>query len=329
MEYRRLGKSGLQVSAFSFGSWVTFGNQIENNSADTLMKTAYDAGINFFDNAELYADGKSEEVMGDILKKMGWSRDTYLVSSKVYWGGKLPNQYGLSRKHVTEACNAALKRFKLDYLDLYFCHRADRDTPVEETVFVMNDLIRQGKILYWGTSEWPADTIMQAHAIAKANHLIGPTMEQPQYNMFHRERFELEYRRLYTEIGLGSTIWSPLSSGLLTNKYANGIPEGSRVNQPELQWLRDFVASKEGQARIEKTKILAQLAGDLGTTVSKLALAWCLKNPNVSTVILGATQNTQLVDNLDALNVLPSLTEEVMLKIEEILGNKPKFPLYG
>ena len=329
MEYRRLGKAGVKVSALSFGSWVTFGNQIEDNSAETLMKTAYDAGVNFFDNAELYADGKSEEVMGSVLKKMGWSRDTFLVSSKVYWGGKLPNQYGLSRKHVTEACHAALRRFQLDYLDLYFCHRADRETPIEETVFTMNDLIRQGKILYWGTSEWSADAIMQAHAIAKENHLAGPTMEQPQYNMFSRERFELEYRRLYSEIGLGTTIWSPLASGVLTNKYANGIPEGSRVQQLELQWLRDFVASKEGQERIEKTKLLARLAEELGTTVSKLALAWCLKNPNVSTVILGATKNAQLQENLDALNVLKLITEEVSEKIEDILGNKPKFPVYG
>lgn len=329
MEYRRLGKSGLKVSALSFGSWVTFGNQIGDNSAEELMKTAYDAGINFFDNAELYADGKSEEVMGNVLKKMNWNRDTYTVSSKVFWGGKLPTQMGLSRKHVTEACHAALKRLQVDYLDLYFCHRADRETPVEETVFTMNDLIRQGKILYWGTSEWPVDTIMQAHAIAKENHLIGPAMEQPQYNMFVRERFELEYRRLYSEIGLGTTIWSPLASGILTNKYANGIPEGSRMNQPELQWLRDFAASNEGKSRIEKTKQLDTLAKELGTTVSKLAIAWCLKNPNVSTVILGATKNTQLQENLDALNVLPHLTEEVMQKIEEILANKPKFPLYG
>lgn len=329
MEYRRLGKSGLKVSVFSFGSWVTFGNQIGDTTCESLMKIAYDHGVNFFDNAELYADGKSEEVMGDVLKKFGWNRDTFLVSSKVYWGGKLPNQYGLSRKHVTEACHAALKRLKVDYLDMYFCHRADRETPIEETVFTMNDLIKQGKILYWGTSEWSADAIMQAHAVAKENHLIGPTMEQPQYNMFHRDRFELEYRRLYTEIGLGTTIWSPLASGMLTNKYANGMPEGSRAHQPELQWLRDFMASTEGQARIEKTKELSKLAEELGTTVSKMALAWCLKNPNVSTVILGATKNTQLEENLDALNVLALLTDDVMEKVETILGNKPKFPVYG
>lgn len=329
MEYRRLGKSGLKVSVFSFGSWVTFGNQIGDTTCESLMKIAYDHGVNFFDNAELYADGKSEEVMGDVLKKFGWNRDTFLVSSKVYWGGKLPNQYGLSRKHVTEACHAALKRLKVDYLDMYFCHRADRETPIEETVFTMNDLIKQGKILYWGTSEWSADAIMQAHAVAKENHLIGPTMEQPQYNMFHRDRFELEYRRLYTEIGLGTTIWSPLASGMLTNKYANGMPEGSRAHQPELQWLRDFMASAEGQARIEKTKELSKLAEELGTTVSKMALAWCLKNPNVSTVILGATKNTQLEENLDALNVLALLTDDVMEKVETILGNKPKFPVYG
>jgi voltage-dependent potassium channel beta subunit len=329
MEYRRLGKSGLKVGAFSFGSWVTFGNQVGDTTSEDLMKLAYDNGVNFFDNAELYADGQSEVVMGNVLKKMGWGRDTFIVSSKVYWGGKLPTQLGLSRKHVTEACHAALKRLQVDYLDLYFCHRADRDTPVEETVSAMTDLIRQGKVLYWGTSEWDAGSIMEAHGIARQYNLIPPTMEQPQYNMFSRDRVELEYRHLYSRIGLGTTIWSPLASGFLTGKYNDGIPEGSRLTVPEMQWLRDLLASDTGKQRIEKVKQLQTLAGDLGTTISKLALAWCLKNPNVSTVILGATRTSQLKENLDALNVLPLLTETVLDRIERILGNKPKFPLYG
>jgi voltage-dependent potassium channel beta subunit len=329
MEYRYLGKSGLQVSALSLGSWVTFGNQISDDTAEELMKTAYDNGVNFFDNAELYANGKSEIVMGNILRKMQWSRDTYLVSSKVYWGGKLPNQFGLSRKHVTEACHAALKRLQVDYLDLYLCHRPDKNTPVEETVYAMNDLIRQGKVLYWGTSEWGAETIREAYEVAKRNYLIPPVVEQPQYNMFHRERFELEYRRLYQGIGIGTTIWSPLASGFLTGKYANGVPEGSRMEVEELQWLRDFMASEEGKKRIEKSNQLKALAEGLGTTLPKLAIAWCLKNPNVSTVILGATKVSQLNENLDALNTLPLLTDEVMKSIEDILGNQPKFPVFG
>ncbi len=329
MEYRYLGKSGLQVSALSLGSWVTFGNQISDDTAEELMKTAYDNGVNFFDNAELYANGKSEIVMGNILRKMQWSRDTYLVSSKVYWGGKLPNQFGLSRKHVTEACHAALKRLQVDYLDLYLCHRPDKNTPVEETVYAMNDLIRQGKVLYWGTSEWGAETIREAYEVAKRNYLIPPVVEQPQYNMFHRERFELEYRRLYQGIGMGTTIWSPLASGFLTGKYANGVPEGSRMEVEELQWLRDFMASEEGKKRIEKSNQLKALAEGLGTTLPKLAIAWCLKNPNVSTVILGATKVSQLNENLDALNTLPLLTDEVMKSIEDILGNQPKFPVFG
>lgn len=329
MEYRYLGKSGLQVSALSLGSWVTFGNQISDDTAEELMKTAYDNGVNFFDNAELYANGKSEIVMGNILRKMQWSRDTYLVSSKVYWGGKLPNQFGLSRKHVTEACHAALKRLQVDYLDLYLCHRPDKNTPVEETVYAMNDLIRQGKVLYWGTSEWGAETIREAYEVAKRNYLIPPVVEQPQYNMFHRERFELEYRRLYPGIGMGTTIWSPLASGFLTGKYANGVPEGSRMEVEELQWLRDFMASEEGKKRIEKSNQLKSMAEGLGTTLPKLAIAWCLKNPNVSTVILGATKVSQLNENLDALNTLPLLTDEVMKSIEDILGNQPKFPAFG
>lgn len=329
MEYRRLGKSGLKVSVLSFGSWVTFGNQIDDNSSEELMKMAYDHGINFFDNAELYADGQSEVVMGNILKKMGWSRDSFLVSSKVFWGGKLPNQYGLSRKHVIEACHAALKRLQVEYLDLYFCHRADRDTPMEETVAAMTDLIRQGKVLYWGTSEWDAGSIMEAHMIARQYNLVPPVMEQPQYNMFNRDRVELEYRHLYSRIGMGTTIWSPLASGILTGKYNNGIPAGSRMEVPELQWLRDFMNSETGKKRIEKVKELQKISDEIGTTISKLAIAWVIKNPNVSTAILGATKTSQLKENLEALEIMPLLNDSLMERIESILENKPKFPLYG
>lgn len=329
MEYRYLGKSGLKVSALSLGSWVTFGNQISDDVAEALMVKAYDNGINFFDNAEVYANGKSEEVMGNILHKQGWSRDTYLVSSKVFWGGSLPNQTGLSRKHIVEACNAALKRLKVDYLDLYFCHRADRNTPLEETVFTMNDLIRQGKILYWGTSEWDAQRITEAIGIARANHLVPPVMEQPQYNMFTRDRFELEYRSLYPHFGYGTTIWSPLASGMLSGKYLNGMDQNTRIQLPELQWLRDRFGSEEGSRMLEKVKLLNEVAHDLGTTLPKLAIAWCLKNPNVSTVILGASKVSQLEENLGALEIVPLLTDDIMENLEAILANKPKFPVYG
>lgn len=329
MEYKNLGRSGLKVSQLSLGSWVTFGNQIGNDVAKSLMVKAYDAGINFFDNAEVYADGKSEEVMGDIIRELGWGRDTYVVSSKVFWGGKLPNQTGLSRKHVTEACHAALKRLKVDYLDLYFCHRADRDTPLEETVFAMNDLIRQGKILYWGTSEWDAQRITEAIGIAKANHLEPPVMEQPQYNMFHRERFEFEYRNVFKNFGYGSTIWSPLASGMLTGKYNNGLPEDARVHLPELSWLKERFSGPEGEQMVKKVQALDAVAKEIGTSLPKLGIAWCLKNPNVSTVILGASKVHQLEENLGAIEVVSQLTDEVMEKIENILDNKPKYPVYG
>jgi voltage-dependent potassium channel beta subunit len=328
MEYRRLGKSGLQVSALSFGSWVTFGNQVENNVAEECMKIAYDNGINFFDNAEAYAGGRSETVMGDILKKMNWDRSTYIVSSKVFWGGKLPNQFGLSKKHIVEACNNALRRLQVDYLDLYFCHRPDKNTPIEETVRAMDTLIRQGKILYWGTSEWSAQEIMQAYSVAREFGLTPPTMEQPQYNMFHRERFENEYSRLYHEIGLGTTIWSPLASGLLTGKYNKEIPTDTRIHLKSLEWLKEQTLGDEGQRKIEKAKLLEKLAGDLGTTLPRLALAWCLKNENVSTVITGASKTEQLKDNLHALEVVEKLTGDVMDSIDKVLNNKPKPPAY-
>ncbi|MEM7039186.1 MAG: aldo/keto reductase, partial [Bacteroidota bacterium] len=304
MEYRRLGKSGLQVSALSFGSWLTFGKQIGDNTATELMHFAYDNGVNFFDNAEIYAQGESERVMGDILKKSGWRRDSFVVSSKVYFGTdqKGPNQTGLSRKHVFEACHAALERLQVDYLDLYFCHRPDRNSPMEETVWTMHNLIMQGKILYWGTSEWSAQEIQEAYGIARQYNLIPPVMEQPQYNMFVRERVEIEYAKLYREIGLGTTIWSPLASGLLTGKYNDGFPEGTRLSIEGLDWLKDRVLVEENMAKVRS---LTAMAGDLDTTMPRLALAWTLKNPNVSTAIMGASKLYQLEDNIKALEVLP------------------------
>lgn len=327
MEYRRLGSSGLKVSALSFGSWVTFHFQMGVDPALKSMEIAYDGGINFFDNAEVYAAGESEIIMGQALKKAGWRRDSYCVSSKVYWGGDLPTQRGLSRKHIHDACHAALNRLQVDYLDLFFCHRPDLDTPVEETVRAMHDLVQQGKILYWGTSEWPADQIMQAYGIARQQNMTPPTMEQPQYNMLHRDRFEGEYRRLYEEIGLGATIWSPLASGVLTGKYADGVPEGSRLTLPDYGWLKERILSDEGKAQIAKAEELKTVADDLGTNRALLAIAWCLKNPNVSTVILGASKPEQVTENLKAMDLLPKLTDEVMERIETILGNRPEPPI--
>ncbi len=327
MEYRRLGSSGLKVSALSFGAWVTFGTQMDVENAKACMIAAYDSGVNFFDNAEAYAGGQAETIMGEVLKKTAWRRDSYIISSKVFFGAapeRRPTQRGLSRKHVVEACHQALQRFGTEYLDLYFCHRPDPEAPIEETVFTMNDLIRQGKVLYWGTSEWSAQEIMQAYSVARRYNLIPPTMEQPQYNMFHRERFEKEYARLYTEIGLGTTIWSPLASGVLTGKYNDGIPSDSRMNLPGYEWLRDSVMSDEGKARIEKTRSLTAIATEIGTTPARMALAWCLRNPNVSTVITGASRAEQVTDNMKALEVVPLLTEDVIEKIESVLANKPK-----
>ena len=320
MEYRRLGRSGLQVSALSLGSWLTFGKQITDDVAEELMVTAYENGVNFFDNAEIYARGKSEIVMGNILKKQDWRRDSYVVSSKVFWGGDKPNQTGLSRKHIFEACHAALKRFQLDYLDLYFCHRADPNTPMEETVWAMNDLIRQGKILYWGTSEWSAQQIMEAILIARRDHLVPPTMEQPQYNLLHRGRFELEYSRIFSEMGYGSTIWSPLASGILSGKYNEGFPDGTRLGMQGMEWLRDKMHTEENLIVARKLTTLAQ---DLGTTLPSLSIAWCLKNPNVSTVILGASKTEHLLANFKAFETLALLTDDVIQSIEDIVQNKP------
>ena len=329
MEYRRLGKSGLQVSALSLGSWLTFGKQIDNSVAEELMVLAYDQGVNFFDNAEIYARGRSEIVMGEILKKHNWQRDSYIVSSKVFFGylGKdaKPTQKGLSRKHVVEACEQALKRLQLDYLDLYFCHRPDKETPIEETVWTMHNLIQHGKILYWGTSEWSAQEIMEAHMVARQNHLIGPVMEQPQYNMLERARVEVEYAQLYKTVGLGTTIWSPLASGVLSGKYNTGFVEETRLSILGMDWLKESALQEE---KLEKSRKLTAFAKELGVSLPVLAIAWCLKNQHVSTVILGASKKAQLQENFSALDAQKQHTDEVMNKIEEILQNKPKFPDY-
>ncbi|MEO5967377.1 MAG: aldo/keto reductase [Ferruginibacter sp.] len=325
MEYRRLGKSGLQVSAVSFGSWVSFSKQIDDKIADELMGIAYDKGINFFDNAEVYANGKSEEMMGRVLKAKNWERSSYIVSSKAFfgWHGKenKPNQTGNSRKHLVEACDEALKRLQVDYLDLYFCHRADKNTPVEETVWAMNHLLNQGKILYWGTSEWTGVEIMEAHRIAAQNHLIGPTMEQPQYNLFERRKVEADYSEIYKNVGLGTTIWSPLASGLLSGKYNNGIPPDSRFALEGFDWLKDQYMLED---KIEKVKKLSEIAKELNISTAVLSIAWCLSNKNVSTAILGATKKSQLEENLKAVDALPLMTSEVLEKIELIMQNKPE-----
>ena len=323
MEYRRLGKSGLRVSELSYGSWVTFSFQLDKAKAKKTMKHAYDAGINFFDNAEVYAAGESEKIMGAALKELGLQRDTYTVSSKVFFGGQLVTQRGLNAKHIRDGCDAALKRLKLDYLDLFFCHRPDFHTPVEETVRAMDVLVKQGKILYWGTSEWPADRIREAYLIAYKYGLTPPSMEQPEYNMFNRMKMEKEYLGLFDSEGMGTTIWSPLASGVLTGKYNSGIPKGSRMSLPEYKFLRDRLESKEGSDRLNKVKRLVKVADKLGVSLAQLSLAWCLKNKNVSTVILGATNTKQLDENLKSIEYKDLLTDSVMGIIENILNNKP------
>ncbi len=325
MQYRRLGKSGLQVSALSFGAWLTFAKQIDNGVAEKLMHTAYDAGVNFFDNAEIYSKGEAELVMGKILKNSKWERSSFLVSSKVFWGGDKPNQKGLSRKHVVEGCHAALKRLQVDYLDLFFCHRPDANTPMEETVAAMTDLIRQGKVLYWGTSEWSAQEIMEAYSVARQYNLTPPTMEQPQYNMFHRDKVELEFEKLYEEIGLGTTTWSPLASGFLTGKYNDQkTGKGTRADIEGLEWLKEKLVGEEAIEKVKKVEKLMGLAKEIGVSMPRLALAWCLKNKHVSTVILGASKVSQLEENLKAIDDISKITEEVNEKIENILHNKPQ-----
>ncbi len=323
MEYRRLGKSGLKLSLYSFGSWVTFANQYDVKLATELMSYAYDKGVNFFDNAEAYMMGESEIVMGKVLKELAWSRDSYCVSSKVFWGGDKPTQRGLSKKHVVDACNAALKRLQVEYLDLYFCHRPDPSTPIEETVRAMHNLVLQGKILYWGTSEWNAQQITEAHGIAKEYGLTPPTMEQPEYNLFCREKVEKEYLPLFDKFGLGTTIWSPLASGILTSKYSNGIPKDSRLNLENYKWLKEQFDNPEGRAQIEKADKLKVLANELGISVHHLALLWCAKNENVNTIILGASKLIQLKDNLCVLEKSIDFNAELTNKIEGIVQSKP------
>ncbi len=324
MEYRHLGRSGLQVSALSLGGWVTWGDQVGEDVAYETMVEAWQHGVNFFDNAEAYADGRSEIAMGKAVKRAGWKRSDVVLSTKLFWGGEGVNDMGLSRKHIVEGCRASLARMQLDYVDLIFCHRPDKRTPIEETVRAMNFVLDQGWAFYWGTSEWSAQEIMEAHAIARREHLIPPLMEQPQYNMFERERFEKEYARLYTEVGLGTTIWSPLASGLLTGKYNDGIPEGTRVTLPGYEWLRERLEEKETQQNLEKVRQLMPIAAELDCSLAQLALAWCLTNPNVSTVITGASKVSQVTENMKALDVVPKLTPTVLDRIEQILKNKPE-----
>ena len=329
MEYRYMGKTGLQLSTLSFGSWVTFHKQIDDKVADELMGIAYEQGVNFFDNAEVYAAGESEKMMGRVLSKKNWDRTSIVLSSKAYfgWRGKAnkPNQTGLSRKHLTEACHEALQRLQTDYLDLYFCHRPDKKMPIAEVVQTMNTLIQQGKILYWGTSEWSGVEIMEAHRIAEAYRLIGPAMEQPQYNLFERSKVDAEYLEIYKNVGLGTTIWSPLAAGLLTGKYNDGIPEGSRFQIEGFEWLRDRWLMQE---KINKVQQLGAIAKALKVSTASLSIAWCIKNPNVTTAILGATSKAQLLDNLTALDTAALLTPEIMEQIEGIVETKPKLPEY-
>jgi voltage-dependent potassium channel beta subunit len=326
MEYRRMGRTGLQLSVLSYGSWVTFAKQIDDGISDRLMSIAYENGVNFFDNAEVYSRGESEKMMGRVLKAKNWDRTSYVVSSKVFFGWRgdanKPNQKGLSRKHIVEACHEALERLQLDYLDLYFCHRPDRNAPMDEIVRTMNSLIQQGKILYWGTSEWSAAEIMEAHMVAAQLGLEGPAVEQPQYNLFERQKMEVDYYTIFRNIGMGTTIWSPLASGLLTGKYNNGIPEDSRLALDGFEWLKDKTLS---DARIARVRDLNLVAEELGTSLATLAIAWCIRNPNVTTAILGATKESQLTENLKALEVYPQLTDELMVRIDEIMQTRPFF----
>jgi voltage-dependent potassium channel beta subunit len=327
MEYKNLGKSGLKVSRLSLGSWLTFGKLIDDKVSEKLMHYAYDNGVNFFDNAEIYARGKSEKVMGKILNKSGWSRDSFIVSSKVFFGagGQWPTQKGLNRKHVFEACHQAIKRLQVDYLDLYFCHRPDKSTPIEETVWAMHQLIMQGKILYWGTSEWSAQEIMEAHLFAKQNHLIGPVVEQPEYNMFARKKVEVEFAQIYKSVGLGTTIWSPLASGILTDKYLKKFPKGTRLGVEGLEWLKEKNLTEE---KLSKVSSLNELANELDISLPVMSLAWCLKNENVSTVILGASKMSQLKENMKSIDVLDQMDASIMERIEKILENQPEHPIF-
>jgi voltage-dependent potassium channel beta subunit len=320
LEYRRLGSAGIKLSELSLGAWVTYGGQVGEEMATKCMSKAFELGVNFFDNAEAYAHGNAEVVMGNVIKTLGWKREDIVISSKVFWGGQGPNDQGLNRKHIFEACKRSLKRMQLDYLDLFFCHRPDPTTPIEETVRAMDDLISQGKIFYWGTSEWSAADIMRAHGIARELGLTPPQMEQPQYNMFHRERVEKEYLPLYREIGMGTTTWSPLLSGLLTGKYNKGIPPGSRAALSGYEWLsRDIITPD----KVEKVRTLEPIAKELGCSMTQLALAWARRNDNVSTIITGATSPEQVEENMASTRFVGALKPEVLERIETILQNKP------
>ena len=321
LNYRRLGSAGIKLSELSLGAWVTYGSQVGEDVAEKCMSTAYEAGVNFFDNAEAYAHGNAETVVGNVIKKLGWRRDDIVVSSKVFWGGNGPNETGLSRKHVFEACRNSLKRLQLDYLDLFFCHRPDPNTPIEETVRVMDDLIHQGKILYWGTSMWNAVDIQRAYDIAKEQGLTPPQMEQPVYNMLQRDKVEKEFVPLYSKMGLGTTTFSPLASGLLSGKYAEGVPRGSRASLDDMGWIRDRIITPRN---IDVVRSLSQVARDLDCTMAQLALAWCLKNANVSTVITGASRPDQVKENMKAPEVVSRLDSGVMKRIEGILAGVPQ-----
>lgn len=319
MIYRRLGRSGLRVSALSFGSWVTFGPQIDTGLARDSLAVAREAGVNFFDNAESYDGGRSEEIMGAAIRELGWERHSYVISTKLFWGidGGVNMTNTLNRKYLMHAIDGSLERLGLDFVDLLFCHRADPNTPIEETVRAMSDIVSSGKALYWGTSEWTADEIRAAWDIADRHHLHKPVMEQPQYNLLHRRRVEREYARLYEDIGLGLTIWSPLASGLLTGKYADGVPEGSRASLPGYEWLADQLTDP---VKNDKVRRLAAVASGLDTTLARMAIAWCLTNPNVSTVITGASSIAQLEENLAALEVVDRFDPEVLAEIDAILA---------
>ena len=318
MEYRRLGRSGLKVSVLSFGSWVSFGAQLDTGMAKDCLAAAWEHGVNFFDNAEAYAGGESERIMGQAIEALGWSRETYVVSTKVFWGltDSVNTKNTLNRKYLKHAIDGSLQRFGLDFVDLLFCHRPDPNTPVEETVWAMSEIISAGKAHYWGTSEWPADDVRAAWDIADRHHLHKPVMEQPQYNMFERSKVEREYVRLYEDIGLGLTTWSPLASGLLTGKYVDGIPDGSRATLPGYEWLKDMLSDPK---RNDIVRALLPVASDLGCTLSQLGIAWCARNPHVSTVITGASRAAQVEENMGALAVLPKLDDEVMRRIRKIL----------
>jgi voltage-dependent potassium channel beta subunit len=319
MEYRRLGRSGLKVSALSFGSWVTFQNQLDDDHALACLDAAHAAGVNFFDNAESYAGGESERIMGRALAKLSWPRHSYIVSTKFFWGiHDGPNTlHTLNRKYLLDAIESSLERFELDFVDIVYCHRADPQTAIEETVWAMHDIVERGQALYWGTSEWPADDIRAAWELAERHGLRKPVVEQPQYNLFDRRKVEQEFVRLYEDLGMGLTTWSPLASGALTGKYADGIPAGSRASLPGYEWLRDELSDKTRSAAVRR---LAPIADELGCTLAQLAIAWCVKNPRVSSVITGASRVDQVHENMAALDVVPSLTDDVMSRIDDATG---------